>query len=215
MLRDSVADDPFLRKEDEDEGTESNILGPKAVMAMLAMCNMLNYLDRGIIPGAPGQFETFVHETLGIDSTEEAVYIGYLTSAFIASYAIAITIVSNLVHRFKPFRIMAIGLGLWCLAVFLSGLARSAESFWLLLFARALSGVGEASFQVRATGSGTPQTFSKERSPLSVFLRRPPLANPPPPPSHRFTSLSPPSHPPDPSASRRRSSTTTRRRSRK
>ena len=129
-------------------------LTPKRVMYIFSTCNLLNYLDREIIPGAPLQFESFVHNTQGVDVTNESVYIGYFTSAFIASYAGAILIIGNLVPKVNkdrtPFTLMGYGLAVWCVAVFLSGLAKLLNSFWLLLFARALSGVGEASFQVIA-----------------------------------------------------------------
>jgi hypothetical protein len=39
-----------------------------------------------------------------------------------------------------PFRLVGIGLGVWCLSAVLAGLSRSTNSFSVLVFARMLSG---------------------------------------------------------------------------
>ena len=59
-------------------------LTPKRTLYVFAACNLLNYIDREIIPGAPLQFEAFVRDTHGVPCAQESVYIGYFTSAFIA-----------------------------------------------------------------------------------------------------------------------------------
>jgi MFS family permease len=70
-----------------------------------------------------------------------------LQSSFIAGYAVAAVICGHLVHVWSPFNLVGVGLVIWCIAIFLCGAAESFDSFWLLLFARVLSGMGEASFQ--------------------------------------------------------------------
>jgi len=107
--------------------------------------NQFNYLDRGIIPGSPDEFGFFIEDTLKVENT--STYIGILSSAFIGSFSISVVVFGHLVHYYRPFKILGWGFGVWLLAVFLSGLSHSLNSFPLLLFARGLSGVGEASLQ--------------------------------------------------------------------
>eukprot|EP00975_Prorocentrum_lima_P014735 3125982-Prorocentrum_lima.AAC.1 len=56
----------------------------------------------------------------------------------------------NLIHKCSKFRLVGFGLLGWCAAAVLAGFSRDANSYVLLLLARMLSGVGEASFQVVA-----------------------------------------------------------------
>ncbi|OQR98913.1 Major Facilitator Superfamily (MFS) [Thraustotheca clavata] len=109
--------------------------------------NLLNYVDRGIIPGAPTQFQYFIERTLHVDVSQEGVYLGLLASSFIASYALFIMLFGYLSIFVKPFRLIGIGLLVWCVAMLLCGLAKPAQSFGLLLAGRILSGIGESSFQ--------------------------------------------------------------------
>uniref|UniRef100_A0A7S0DK83 Major facilitator superfamily (MFS) profile domain-containing protein n=2 Tax=Amorphochlora amoebiformis TaxID=1561963 RepID=A0A7S0DK83_9EUKA len=120
---------------------------PMRTIWMFVGVNILNYLDRGIIPGAPNQFQSFIRNTIMIDENQESTYLGILQSVFIASYSLAVIAAGNLVHKYPPFLVMGMGLAIWCVAVFISGAAQGWGSFWLLLFGRTLSGVGEASFQ--------------------------------------------------------------------
>lgn len=114
------------------------------VLIGLTCINMLNYIDRGIIPGAPSHFELFIRETLAPKS--DNVYIGLLTSCFIASYGIFSIFFGSISNR-TSFRPVSIGLLIWCLSAVLSGSSAIFSSFSLLLTGRILSGVGEASFQ--------------------------------------------------------------------
>ena len=96
----------------------------------------------------------------GINSQQ----LGYLQSAFMIGYSISSLVYSKLVHTVRPFKIISIALWLWIVAVVLSGASgiwcRSQQeeaqlnhpndndtlcsAFYLAIFARALSGVGEA-----------------------------------------------------------------------
>ncbi|KAF0714167.1 Aste57867_4011 [Aphanomyces stellatus] len=118
-----------------------------AIFALLCVINMLNYIDRGIIPGAPVQFQAFIQEHHGVDRSHVSVYIGILVSAFIASYSIFICVFGYLSMTRKPFQLSAIGLFIWVFAIVLCGLAKPLKSFALLLVGRLLSGIGESSFQ--------------------------------------------------------------------
>jgi MFS family permease len=123
---------------------------PWRVVVLSTIANLLNYVDRQYIPGAPNEFQTFVHDTQGVAVTSESVYIGYLTSVFVAFYAVGAVGFGHAIHSFKPFKLMSFGLSVWCIAVFLCAKAQSSQSFWLLLIGRALSGIGEAGLQAVA-----------------------------------------------------------------
>ncbi|RHY30923.1 hypothetical protein DYB32_003920 [Aphanomyces invadans] len=118
-----------------------------SIFVLFCVINVLNYVDRGIIPGAPTQFQYFIKDTLHTSMTEEGFYLGVLASAFITSYAVFIVLFGYLSITMRPFRLIGIGLIIWCAALVLCGLAQHAKSFSLLLFGRVLSGIGESSFQ--------------------------------------------------------------------
>ena len=67
-----------------------------------------------------------------------------LQSSFIVGYSITSLTMGYLVNHFQPFKLICVGLIIWSSAVLLCGLA---PNFWVLLVARMVSGVGEASFQ--------------------------------------------------------------------
>jgi MFS family permease len=120
------------------------------VLVVVTLANFLNCIDRQYIPGAANQFMVFVHTTAGVPVEQESVYIGYLTSIFVAFFGLGAVGFGHAIHMFKPFRLLAFALGLWCVAVFMCGLAKYVNSFWLLLLGRALSGIGEAGLQAIA-----------------------------------------------------------------
>ena len=83
--------------------------------------------------------------------------LGFLQSSFMVGYSISSIIYSQLVQRIRPFKLISVALVLWIVAVVLSGLSGFwcddgpggltdglCGSFYLAVFARALSGVGEA-----------------------------------------------------------------------
>jgi MFS family permease len=126
-------------------------LSSKGVIILLCMINLVNYLDRGIIPGAPEKFEHFISQTLQIEATQQSLYLGILASAFIASYSVCTMVFGYLALSNRPFRTIAFGMSVWVIAVIICGIAKYTESYYVLLFGRVLSGVGEASFQCNAT----------------------------------------------------------------
>uniref|UniRef100_K3X402 Major facilitator superfamily (MFS) profile domain-containing protein n=1 Tax=Globisporangium ultimum (strain ATCC 200006 / CBS 805.95 / DAOM BR144) TaxID=431595 RepID=K3X402_GLOUD len=126
-------------------------LTSQGVIILLCLINLVNYLDRGIIPGAPEKFEHFISRTLHIDVTQQSLYLGILASAFIASYSVCTMVFGYLALTHRPFRTIAFGMSVWVLAVIVCGFAKYMESYYVLLFGRILSGVGEASFQCNAT----------------------------------------------------------------
>ncbi|TYZ64625.1 hypothetical protein PybrP1_004708 [[Pythium] brassicae (nom. inval.)] len=126
-------------------------LSPKGTIVLLCTINLLNYVDRGIIPGSPEKFQDFISHTLNVEVTQQSFYLGILASAFIASYSVCTMVFGYLALSNRPFRTIAFGMSVWVLAVVVCGVAKYAESYYVLLFGRVLSGVGEASFQCNAT----------------------------------------------------------------
>lgn len=111
------------------------------------MTNCLNYLDRGIIPGANGQFTDFVASSRELEGKGGAsAAFGALQSAFIVGFSLTCVGVGHLIHSRSPFGMCGRGLVVWIFAAVVAGLARTTRSYLLLLLARMLSGVGEASF---------------------------------------------------------------------
>eukprot|EP00039_Didymoeca_costata_P003900 m.70417 g.70417 ORF g.70417 m.70417 type:complete len:516 (-) comp12130_c0_seq1:54-1601(-) len=166
---------------------EAKWFTPKVAVIWLSMCNMINYLDRGIISGAgtsiKGCLETSDHCSafkvknctsgshhhkdqqcthcpvcsscnlnqtgFGINTQE----LGYLQSSFMVGYAGAGLLFANMVHKVQPFRLIGIALSLWVIAVVMCGLSgfyckrsesKLCDMYYMLLFGRMLSGVGEA-----------------------------------------------------------------------
>ncbi|GBG25198.1 Protein spinster [Hondaea fermentalgiana] len=80
--------------------------------------------------------------------------LGVLQAVFMIGYVLGAFIFGHLVSRVKPFRLISLGLALWVVASFLSGFSgfwcvhnddNVCSSYYLMVFGRALSGVGEAS----------------------------------------------------------------------
>ena len=115
------------------------------MFVILTAVNLLNYVDRGIIPGATNEFNDFIMDDLNTDTP--SVYLGLLQSSFIVGFSVCIIIFSRLLHYYPPFYICGIGLSIWIVAIILCGISKYTGSYYFLLFARMLSGAGEASFQ--------------------------------------------------------------------
>ncbi|GLE05972.1 hypothetical protein PINS_up015183 [Pythium insidiosum] len=126
-------------------------LGKQGVIGLLCVINLFNYIDRGIIPGAPEKFQHFITKTLNVEVTKQSFYLGLLASGFIASYSICSMVFGHLAQRYRPFRMISFGMSIWVIAVVCCGLAHAMDSYYFLMFGRVLSGVGEASFQCNAT----------------------------------------------------------------
>jgi predicted MFS family arabinose efflux permease len=111
--------------------------GPGATLAVLTGLNALNYLDRFLVaPLLP-----LIIASLSLSDRQA----GSLQSAFILVYAVACPWAGWLGDRYSRLRIAALGVALWSVATAGSGLA---ASFAWLLLARAMVGVGEASYTV-------------------------------------------------------------------
>lgn len=120
-------------------------LSPGVTLALFCYVNLLNYMDRGILAGGYELINSFILETLPAATSQNVdAYRGILTSSFIVSYALSTVMFGHLVHYFPPFKLMSFGLLVWCIAVLICSIA---PNYPVLLIGRALSGVGEGSFQ--------------------------------------------------------------------
>ncbi|KAF0686623.1 Aste57867_21595 [Aphanomyces stellatus] len=130
---------------------------PTAVFVLFCLINLLNYIDRGIIPGSPLQFQGFIssvqHGSNGTASGGgggESTWLGLLVSAFIAGYSVFSIAFGYWAIYYRPFVLIAAGLAVWIVAMLLCGLSDAAKNLNVLLVGRVLSGVGESSFQAIA-----------------------------------------------------------------
>jgi MFS family permease len=104
-------------------------------LGLLALINLLNYLDRNVIFAL---FEPIKRE-LSLTDTQ----LGWLGSAYILVFSVAalpLGVISDLRSRRA---VIAGGVAVWSAFTFLGGLVRN---FWQLFTCRAVVGVGEAAF---------------------------------------------------------------------
>ncbi|OQR81617.1 Major Facilitator Superfamily (MFS) [Thraustotheca clavata] len=120
------------------------------VLILLCLINFFNFFDRGIIPGAPIQFQAFIQSSHNVSPSHVSVYMGVLQTSFIASLSVFVCIFGYLSRTNKPFVLAGTGLSIWALALLCCGISKSLNSFTLLLCGRIASGIGEASFQSTA-----------------------------------------------------------------
>ena len=110
---------------------------PRTALAVLTGLNFLNYLDR-YIPAA-------VLKPMSAELHMSGAKAGSLQFAFILTFAVISPLFGWLGDRRTRFSLAAIGVFIWSAATFASGLA---TSYPLLLLARGLTAVGEASYTV-------------------------------------------------------------------
>jgi len=110
---------------------------PRTALALLTGLNLLNYLDRFI----PGAVLPSISRDLHLSDTQA----GSLQMAFILTFALTSPVFGWLGDRRARFELAAIGVIVWSGATVGSGLA---VSFATLAVARALTGIGEASYTV-------------------------------------------------------------------
>ena len=138
---------------------------PASTLAVLTGINAFNYLDRFITaPLLP-----LIIASLHLSDAQA----GSLQTVFILVYALASPLSGWLGDRAKRLHVAAAGVAVWSLATFTSGLA---VSFAWLALARAVVGIGEASYTVV-----TPSLLSDHYPParrgraLSIFYAAMPV----------------------------------------
>jgi MFS family permease len=110
---------------------------PRTALAILTGLNFLNYVDRFI----PAAVMPSIIAALHLKDSQA----GSLSTLFILSYSLVSPVAGWLADRKPRFQLAALGVFVWSLATFGSGLALT---FLALVVARALTGVGEASYVV-------------------------------------------------------------------
>ncbi|MFA7402766.1 MAG: MFS transporter [Pelobacteraceae bacterium] len=130
------------------------------VLALLLAVNLLNYIDRQALYA--------VFPLIKADLNLSDAGLGFLGSAFMLCYMLAAPVFGRLGDRTNRARLAAGGLAVWSLATMLSGMA---SSYRMLLSARTLVGVGEASFGTVSPGL-LAEYFPRERRGrmLSLFF---------------------------------------------
>src|ERR1700687_1502102 len=113
---------------------------PRYVLAVMVGINFLNYLDRYILPAVASKIQAEFHLT---DSQ-----VGLLGSAFLLVYAVATIPFGIWADRGVRKTVVGIGVTIWSLATLFTGLARS---YLQLFVARAVLGIGEASYYPAGT----------------------------------------------------------------
>jgi predicted MFS family arabinose efflux permease len=108
-----------------------------AALAVLTGLNFLNYLDRFV----PAAVMPAIIAALHLKDSQA----GSLSTLFILTYSLVSPGAGWLADRKPRFQLAAIGVFIWSLATFGSGLA---PTFAVMVLARALTGVGEASYVV-------------------------------------------------------------------
>lgn len=112
-------------------------LGGKAVLMLFTCINLLVFIDRGALAAVIPLLKE--SSGLGLNSVEA----GSLGSAFMLGYVLASPIFAYFSSRVHPMYLMVIGNSIWSGAVFLTGMS---QNFPLIVIARSLTGIGEASF---------------------------------------------------------------------
>jgi MFS family permease len=110
---------------------------PRAALAILTGLNFLNYIDRFI----PAAILPTILKELGLSDAKG----GSLQTLFIMTFVVVSPLAGWLGDRYPRFRLAAIGVFVWSAATFGSGLA---PTYAFLVSARAIIGVGEASYVV-------------------------------------------------------------------
>jgi MFS family permease len=121
------------------------IAKPGAVLAILALINFFNYVDRIVIAPLVIFLEK-PHAKGGLGLTNWQA--GLLQSAFMLVHAIASVPMGVLADRWLRKRVIALGVGIWCLATTAGGFART---FAQMFAGRAAVGIGEATYAPAAT----------------------------------------------------------------
>ncbi|CAI5502022.1 unnamed protein product [Closterium sp. Naga37s-1] len=124
---------------------------PPSLLLLFCAINMVNYIDRGAIAsnginGSPSHCQGDICDAgSGIqgDFALSNFQDGLLATAFLVGLLTASPLFAHASKRHNPFRLIALGLLVWTLAVAGCGLSPGLLS---LLFCRMLVGVGEASF---------------------------------------------------------------------
>ena len=119
----------------------SALPGAGFALGVLTFINVINYLDRYLVAGILPRIEDSLH----IDHAQG----GLLQSIFIVVYMLVAPLGGYVGDRYPRRWVLSLSILIWSFATFGSGLA---GTFAVLLFARALVGVGEAGYGTVSPG---------------------------------------------------------------
>lgn len=108
---------------------------PWSILAVLTALNLFNYIDRLVLAAVLPRIE----DELSLSHANA----GLLGTVFLVGYSLTSPAFGTLADRGRRKRLLAAGIAVWSIATIASGLART---FVELVAARALVGVGEASY---------------------------------------------------------------------
>jgi MFS transporter, Spinster family, sphingosine-1-phosphate transporter len=134
-------DDPSMmtgRREGGEAESRGFLRAPALVLALLTGLNLLNYVDRYVLAAVLGKVQDDLHLSNFAG--------GSLATVFLIGYFVTSPIFGTLADRGgagRRKRLMALGVSVWSVATVASGLV---HGLWALVCARALVGVGEASY---------------------------------------------------------------------
>ncbi len=111
----------------------SRAAGAGTLVTLLAVAIFINYIDRGNLSTAAPLIKDEMHLT--------TVQLGLLTSAFFWTYTPSQLLAAWLADRLNPYRTLALGFAVWCVATALTGFA---GGFLSLLVLRFFLGLGES-----------------------------------------------------------------------
>lgn len=112
------------------------------VFLVLSWLNLVVFLDRGIIPGSSVEFNKFISSSTEYQQAD--ILLGLLQSSFIVGLVAGSLVFGHLTNYYERFRLIGVGIAIWVAAVIFSGLSYYFQSYGTLLFARVMSGFGEA-----------------------------------------------------------------------
>jgi MFS family permease len=115
----------------------ARVPSPRTALSVLTGLNFLNYVDRFI----PAAILSTILGSFGLSDTKG----GFLQTLFILTMVVVSPLAGWLGDRQPRFRLAAAGVLIWSAATFASGLA---PTYAALVVARAVIGVGEASYTV-------------------------------------------------------------------
>jgi MFS family permease len=116
----------------------------RTIIVLLTGLNLLNYIDRYIVSAVLRKIQApYADGGLALSNLQG----GFLATAFLLGYFVTSPIFGARADKGSRKGLIALGVGIWSLATAASGLA---QNFAMLIAARAVVGVGEASYATLA-----------------------------------------------------------------
>jgi MFS family permease len=141
------------------EPTRFRISPAVSTLVLLLALNLLNFIDRYILPGAQPLIQREFH------ATDQQM--GALTTALFVTYMLVAPLTGWLGDRFRRKPLIVAGAVLWSLATLATAWV---HSYWTLYLRHALVGVGEATFAIFAPAVLADLYPERERNRiLSIF----------------------------------------------